>query len=185
MQKDYSQPDFYRFSEDSTKLVHFIYQSLKFRPQSILDIGAGCGVIGLELAQLYRPSSILLIEPQEAFWPYLEKNILELYPRAEIVRSLISQYSSTVKFDLIVSNPPYFFKGEGRVSPIKEKQMSRTWEEDNLNILIEKMIVLLNSSGEGWISLRAEKKAIEIVKKYSGEIYQQSDSLIYVRFVAA
>ncbi len=186
MKIDYTQPDFYRFNEDSTKLVHFIKNQINFNPNSILDLGAGCGVIGLELAQLFSPEELVLVEGQKAFLPYLIQNKEQFYSQSSVVHSIFSEFSSPLKFDLIVSNPPYFMKGDGRESPLPEKQMCRTWEMDSLEILLNKILSLLAPNGEAWLSLRNDKKIIDILNQFIGiKIFSQTESLIYVRLVAA
>lgn len=87
---DYSQPDFYRFNEDSTKLVAFIQNHLKKTPQSIIDLGAGCGVIGIELKKLYHEAYLTLVEGQSEFLPYLKAilSYLKLRPVSSMLISL-------------------------------------------------------------------------------------------------
>jgi tRNA1Val (adenine37-N6)-methyltransferase len=184
MKTDYKQPDFYHFNEDSTKLVHFIQSQWRRIPRSVLDLGAGCGVIGIELVKLYPGINLTLVEGQSEFIFYLQEN-LELFGiKAEIHCSLFSSLSLNQKFDLIVSNPPYFLKGEGRVSPDARKQMCRTWERDDLQVLIEKALGHLDKNGEIWLSLRTGVKVLEVLKAYKAEIYPQSAELIYARVLA-
>ena len=181
---DYSQPDFYRFNEDSTKLVAFIQNQLKNPPHTILDLGAGCGVIGIELKKLYPSSHLTLVEGQSEFLPYLKTNTELFQTKASIVHSLFSELKLDSKFDLIVSNPPYFFKGEGRVSPDLHKQMSRTWEKDSLEILLQTGLRHLNKDGEIWLSLRSNPKVLELLKNYRSQIYPQTSDLIYTCVLA-
>jgi tRNA1(Val) A37 N6-methylase TrmN6 len=181
---DYSQPDFYRFSEDSTKLVTFIQKHLKNSPRSIIDMGAGSGVIGIELKKLFPQAQLTLVEIQSEFLPYLKANIELFQIQANIVHSSFADFKTTSKFDLIVSNPPYFSKGEGRVSPDTHKQICRTWEQDSLEILLQKGLECLEREGEMWLSLRSTPKVLELLQKYHAKVYVQPSDLIYTCVLA-
>ena len=148
---DYSQPNFYHFSEDSTYLANYILKNKDINQiQSILDIGAGCGVIGIEIARkMKEEASLLALEPQIAFNKYLEinKKFLSSHINFEIHNSSIGQFESDKIFDLVVSNPPYFEKGRGRRSHIPERQICRTFELDSLEIFIQKISSLFSPRG--------------------------------------
>jgi tRNA1(Val) A37 N6-methylase TrmN6 len=57
MSDDYSQPDYYRFNSDSITLVNYLLKSMG-PTESILDLGAGCGIIGIELARYLSPQKL-------------------------------------------------------------------------------------------------------------------------------
>jgi len=81
-------------------------------PRTILDIGAGTGVISLMLAQRYEDASVYSVEIE--FNAYLQAK--ENYAnspwadRMEIFHLPFQEFWKAGKenFDLIVSNPPYF-----------------------------------------------------------------------------
>jgi tRNA1Val (adenine37-N6)-methyltransferase len=79
-------------------------------PTNILDIGAGTGVIGLMLAQRFSSAKITAIEPDsdaciDAYYNFITSPFSS---RLTLLKSQIQTYNSEIKFDLIVSNPPYF-----------------------------------------------------------------------------
>src|SRR4051812_43029170 len=115
---DYSQPDFYRFNEDSLKLVNWILEK-KLNAKAILDLGAGCGIIGIELANRMHADSLTMVELQADYKAHLEKNIDLILDKKIIPHISIQSFKKWTPnqlYDLIVCNPPYFLPGHGEVS---------------------------------------------------------------------
>ena len=79
-------------------------------PARILDAGAGCGVLGLMMAQRYPNAQITCIEVDEKAADECFKNV-ESSPFRERIKviqgDLLAPLAS--EFDLIISNPPYYF----------------------------------------------------------------------------
>jgi len=74
----YSQPPYYHFSSPSIKLVDFAQKFYDFSTNDrVIDIFAGCGVIGLELFEkLKLDMAIDFCEIQPESVHYLKKNIV-------------------------------------------------------------------------------------------------------------
>lgn len=117
----------YRFSIDAILLAHF---SSLLLADSIMDLGTGSGIIPLILARKTSASTIVGVEVQEAMADMAERTILlnGLADRVSILhedlRSLRSRFTAS-SFDLVVSNPPYYPLGEGRINPGEEKAIAR------------------------------------------------------------
>lgn len=133
---DYLQPDFYKFNQDSLFLVEFMLeQESTHRANYVFDVGAGCGVIGLELVQrlAHHPEKLFLLERLEQFAPYLQHNI-DYFKKEKKLQTQISYSIAALeekkwgKFDLVISNPPYFLSNEGRKSPDPLRQHCRSFE---------------------------------------------------------
>lgn len=81
--------------------------------RTILDIGAGTGLIALMLAQRC-PAGITALEPDESSCKDLRYNVTHAPWAERIVASCMSlqefaeQAEVTERFDIIVSNPPFF-----------------------------------------------------------------------------
>jgi len=117
----------YRVSEDALILTWFVSP----RPgEFILDAGTGCGVIAFGLA-LKEPSvRVVGLEIQEGLADRAARGagLNRLESRVSIVRGDLRQaglYFRHGMFDAVVSNPPYYEPGRGRVSVQHEKALAR------------------------------------------------------------
>ncbi|MGE3608792.1 MAG: methyltransferase [Bacteriovoracaceae bacterium] len=164
---DYCQPSFYRFNSDSLKLVEFIKNRVS-KSHSILDLGAGCGIIGIELAKYYFPVNLILLELQNDFLPSLEKNLQEYLPRetkGEIIISSFSNFKAQRKFDLVVSNPPYYLPKHGEPSSDRRRGLARSFIQDNWTIFLRLLRESLNPEGEGFVVIKNDKVILEEVRQ--------------------
>lgn len=162
----YAQPDFYHYSLDSTQLAEFVATQLAQRDDlssiNTLDLCAGCGVIGFELSW-HLPSlrKIDFIEIQSNYAPYFQQNIkivnrkeLELN-WLELNYDVLLTESWKDKYDLIVSNPPYFHPQHGMLSPSHEKNRCRFFMDSSFENYILAIANSLTIYGEAYILLRS------------------------------
>ncbi len=81
-------------------------------PKKILDIGAGTGVVSLMLAQRFPEATIIGIEIDKDASTQASENVQNSpwYNRIRILNQSFQEFckQDPIKFDLIVSNPPYF-----------------------------------------------------------------------------
>lgn len=133
---NYKQPDEYHFSLDSIQLAQFVATQLKFHPAPgslrILDLCAGCGVIGMELSwHLQAIRQIDFVEIQDIYTEYFYQNLAHINrPELQFRWHLLNYEELHAKkwegrFDLIISNPPYFQPGHGVLSPSEFKNRCR------------------------------------------------------------
>ena len=83
---------------------------------SILDVGTGTGLVALMLAQRSLPNTnIVALEIDEAAARQAKENIVRSpwKKQIEVVQADFRKYQSPEKFDVIVSNPPYFVDSLG------------------------------------------------------------------------
>jgi tRNA1Val (adenine37-N6)-methyltransferase len=116
-------------------------------PQSILDIGTGSGVIALMLAQKYPQAQVDGVEIENTCAKQCIANFTES-PFADRLRcycNAIQDFESDVKYDLIVSNPPYF--QNNTPSPNKKRHQARHQMGLSLEELFRKTTSLLTTNG--------------------------------------
>jgi tRNA1(Val) A37 N6-methylase TrmN6 len=165
MSEDYSQPDFYRFNEDSTALIKWI-QNSGLNPQSILDLGAGSGILGIELARILKPQTLTLVEAQDEFLPFLNLNADRFLPPSVtpvVAMNKFSNFSSDTQFDLIVCNPPYYLPGKGEVSQNPNRAIARSFLLDSWPVLLAKISELLAVEGKAFIVLKSDESLLKII----------------------
>ncbi|MEN2283306.1 methyltransferase [Algoriphagus sp. SE2] len=136
-------------------------------PQNILDIGTGTGVIALMLAQRFTESQIDAVELDELAAKRAKNNFSEspFSYRLMIWEGAFQSFEPNKKFDLIVSNPPYF---QDHLKS-KDEQRNKALHTDALSFadLVSKVSKLLNAKGDFWVILpsRQMMELIEICSK--------------------
>jgi len=118
--------------------------------QRILDIGTGTGLIALMMAQKNSSARIDAIEiDQEAFHEaVLNAGQSPWNDRIHVECCTFQEFAeqSEQKYDLIVSNPPFFAK-DGLKAPIQNRAQARHSDSLPLDTLISGAIGLLNENG--------------------------------------
>ena len=137
-------------------------------PKRILDIGTGTGVIALMLAQRFPQSQVHAVEIDEQASATAGKNFQNsvFSTQLSIHNISIEQYSNPDKFDLIVTNPPFFVNDYKNAEP--KKEIARHASDTFFAELIKKVDMLLNENGQFWFVLPIKQSA-DLVKK--GEDY--------------
>ena len=96
----------YCYNSDSLFLYDFIN---KLNPKGeMLDVGAGCGIVGLLCARDNEKVNLEAIEKQEMFLNYASKNADENSINYKLHHGNFATYNFDKKYDYIVSNPPFY-----------------------------------------------------------------------------
>jgi tRNA1Val (adenine37-N6)-methyltransferase len=113
---------------------------------TILDIGAGTGLISLMLAQR-REAKIFALEPDKDSFGQMAENISasSWAGRIEAVNSTLQGYLPGIRFDLIVSNPPYFTNA--LKNPDARKAAARHADTLTRGELLEGVLRLMGDDG--------------------------------------
>lgn len=133
--------------------------------QRLLDIGTGTGVIALMLAQ--RTSAEIIIDAVE-----IEKDDAEQakenvsqspWPKKiQIHHSSIQNFSSPDKYDLIVTNPPYF--ENSWLPPEKKRSQARHTHHLSFDELLESAKRLLKDDGRLALIL-PHQEAVDFIQR--------------------
>ena len=143
--------------------------------KNILDIGTGTGVISLMLAQKTQ-AKIIAIDIDEDAFEQSRQNVLEskFSNQIEVIHSSLQEFSksSTQKFDLIVTNPPFF--EQSLKSSDEQRSHARHADILPFDELIDGVLLLLEPKGKFNLilptlealkfRLLAEKKGLNLSK---------------------
>ncbi|MGY5356051.1 tRNA1(Val) (adenine(37)-N6)-methyltransferase [Wenyingzhuangia sp. IMCC45467] len=117
------------------------------RAKTILDIGAGTGLIALMLAQRNPIAKITAIEIEENAFTEAKFNFEDSpwADRLTVFNNSLQGFKSNIQYDLIVSNPPYFtdtFKNDNT-----ERALARHVDNLSFQDLLLCTSVLLSEQG--------------------------------------
>jgi tRNA1Val (adenine37-N6)-methyltransferase len=122
--------------------------------EKILEIGTGCGVISLILAQRSK-ARIDAIEIDEESVKQALGNVISSpwKNRIKIIHSTLQDYSNhtSEKYDLVISNPPYFSRS------LKSDDWKRNLSRHNESLTIQELVKgvndILADKGSFWLIL--------------------------------
>lgn len=191
---NYSQPEAYRFSHDSVFLAREIFErhqnEIKQPDYQILDLCAGCGIVGMDLLfHQIKNSSFQgesdFLEIQAVYRDHFEKNKLTLqksFTEQNLVLNWIEKNYADIKkykkYDLILANPPFFIKSRGTLSNSEFKNRCRFFIDSTWTEMLYFMKNSLKEHGKAYFLVRDELKKI-IEKEYYFDI-----SLPKVKFLS-
>lgn len=134
--------DGYHFSMDPFLLTAHVLQSHTFSSNTtkIIDIGCGCGIISLLLANYNRGFKIIGVEIQNELFHHAVTNVFtnKMQDTISIIHEDIKNITPAAikgQVDLILSNPPYKKENSGRKNPNSQKAIARheiTMDMDDL-----------------------------------------------------
>lgn len=201
---NYKQPNEYHFSLDSIYFAEYVAKQVEHRENlehiHMLDLCAGCGVLGLEISWfLKKLKKIDFIEIQEIYTSYFQQNV-EIVNRPELeLKWHLINYAGLLskpwknKYDLIISNPPYFQLGHGILSPSTFKNRCRFFIDDSFENFIFAITNALTPGGEAYFLQRSLKQhgcdffayTQELLKDFPIEIQKistiRTSDVIYLR----
>lgn len=114
----------------------------------ILDVGTGCGIIALMLAQRTAHDVMIEgIEVERTDAEQAQKNVTNSpwANRVNIHSVALQDFQSPAQFDLIVSNPPYFINSQ--LPPTAHRAQARHTQALSFEELIYHSLRLLNANG--------------------------------------
>jgi tRNA1Val (adenine37-N6)-methyltransferase len=147
-------------------------------PQRILDIGTGTGVIALIMAQRFTEAKIDAVEIDETAATTAGRN----FKSSKFAGRLTSyhtgfeayfQQNPHQKYDLIVSNPPFYI--HSLKSPGESKSVAKHTDEQFFDTLLGSTSKQLTGKGLLWLILPVSTSLIvqEIAKSYELHLHTQ------------
>lgn len=110
---------------------------------SLADMGAGVGAVGIAAALMHPNAAVMLVENDPIACALARSNVernglgdrvrvaeLDIFSAAD-ARSEAGLGAGSI--DLVLTNPPFFSDGEGRPSPIAQKRRSHVMENGDLD----------------------------------------------------
>ncbi len=147
------------------------WTSLENNPQTILDIGAGTGLIALMLAQRSAAEQIDAIEIDEDAYEQCVENFenSSWADRLFCFHASLDEFAEEPedeKYDLIVSNPPYFVPNEREANLPENRKKARFYDSLPFEDLVTYASQLLSENGElaVVIPFAEEEKIISFAK---------------------
>ncbi|MFA4972716.1 MAG: methyltransferase [bacterium] len=138
----------HRYGHESMALAEFA----KISPgQRVAELGSGIGLISLLLAARRQPSEVVAVEIQPAFHKIAARNVKE-NGYDSVVRCVNEDYrkfagANKGAFDCVVSNPPFYRAGEGRLSPDPSRAAARHELNGTIDELVQSAHALLLPGG--------------------------------------
>lgn len=139
------------------------------RAERMLDIGTGTGLIALMLAQKNTSAQIDAIEIDREACNEATFNVQQSdwSSRIQLFYQSFQEFTAEKKYDLIVSNPPFF--GNGVKAPGETRAQARHADALPLDILISGAANLLQENGRIALVLPAEQlHEVETLAKTNG-----------------
>lgn len=147
----------------------------------ILDVGSGTGLISLQLAQRNAQADITAIEIDEAAAGQACENVARSpwADRIHVVCCDFRNFQSETRFDLIVSNPPYFM--DALKCPEEQRRVARHTGELNYELLFHQSSGLLEEQGSVSVIIPAEVEKTVIDTAWKYKLFPHSRLRVYTK----
>ena len=160
------------------KLTKLIKQ-YNFNNPNILDIGTGSGCISIYLKKNLECNLTAIDKSRKAI-NLAKKNALKTNVAINYINTSIEKYITDVKYDIIVSNPPYVSYSEPVDEKIKFEPKIAIFSKNNglyfYDIILQKSVNLLNK--KNIIAFEIGQSQGENIKKIAKKYYPNSIVLI-------
>ena len=143
--------------------------------KNVLDIGTGTGLLSLMLAQRNNTIEIDAIEMDEAAADQARENITnsDWNERIHIINSDARNYAFNKKYDLIISNPPFF--QNSLLGPNEERNIAR----HTLSLSYEDLLSIFERylSVQGYVSIMLpfseQEKWEKLLEKSDWQVFKR------------
>jgi len=134
----------YCYNSDTMFLYDFI---TKFNVKgSVLEVGGGCGILGLLIKRDFPKIELTIIEKQKIMSEFIIKNLAENNLSANIINDDFLEFEFENRFDFVISNPPFY---QGTLKSENEIIKTARYEEFlPMRKFFEKVNKVLSERGE-------------------------------------
>lgn len=150
-------------------------------PRSVLDIGTGTGLLALMMAQRNIQSQVVAVEIDDKAIVDARHNFQEsiFASRLDLVHASIQEFAMLTdrRFDLIVSNPPYFDAGNRSVN--EARSTARHHDSLSLDELFETAEMLLTPTGSFALILPYDIKEKALAHAQNNTLFLTAALAIY------
>jgi len=134
----------YCYNSDTMFLYDFI---TKFNVKgSVLEVGGGCGILGLLIKRDFPKIELTIIEKQKIMSEFIIKNLAVNNLSANIINDDFLEFEFENRFDFVISNPPFY---QGTLKSENEIIKTARYEEFlPMRKFFEKVNKVLSERGE-------------------------------------
>ena len=97
-------PTKYNPTSDAVWLASYVSK----KPKNVLDVGVGTGAVSLCLLKRFPDTKITGLDISEEMLDGCKKNASANNAKITLINQDILKWSTTQRFDLVITNPPYF-----------------------------------------------------------------------------
>jgi tRNA1Val (adenine37-N6)-methyltransferase len=157
----------YKFSEEPFLLKDFI----KIKDyKTIVDLGAGCGIISILLSSRFPKSKIFAIECEKENFQKLNintKGTNNIFPLECLIENA-HRFITPNTIDLIVCNLPYFDEKKSRISPYIQRKLARTSTFEQMESIIKESSILLKDKSYFYLCISPQRlvDTLILLRKY-------------------
>jgi tRNA1(Val) A37 N6-methylase TrmN6 len=126
----------------------FLYDFItKFNVKgSVLEVGGGCGILGLLIKRDFPKIELTIIEKQKIMSEFIIKNLAVNNLSANIINDDFLEFEFENRFDFVISNPPFY---QGTLKSENEIIKTARYEEFlPMRKFFEKVNKVLSERGE-------------------------------------
>lgn len=166
-----------KINSDSINLCSFINENLENK--TILELGAGSGLISIFIEKNFDVKSIDAIEIENEAYSALKENVFlngckKIRTHHQDIKNIISLFEEGT-FDIIISNPPYYQIGNGKLPENYQRKIGRHEVLITMSQLFSIIKILLSNEGlcllcypisrDHEVEKNGEKNNLKILKK--------------------
>lgn len=147
----YQSPNGQSVTSDTAFIVETVLQEFPNLEADVLELGSGNGIISVMLKNYRKKWEMTGLEIQPQLAELSQQNAELMQFEIDFRNGDLKDFAAPDKFDMIVSNPPYFPVQDGRISPIEERAISRHEINCNMRDVLNSVKNNLKHSGVAFL----------------------------------